>query len=62
MGIPFLKKESTLLIALLSDKIPEEHLMTIERTLQEPLDWNYFMNTALTHRVTPIVYLIIFKV
>ena len=57
----FLKKESELLIGLLSDKISEERLMTIGRTLQEPLDWNYFMNTALTHRVTPIVYLIILK-
>jgi hypothetical protein len=52
----FLKKESELLIGLLSDKISEEHVMTIERTLQEPLDWNYLINTALTHRITPIVY------
>ena len=45
-----------LLLALLLQKLPDKTLLDIKSALQKPLNWDYLINMANRHRVTPIVF------
>jgi hypothetical protein len=55
-AIYLFEKEDKLLMSLCNVTMADNQLMYIEELLQEPLHWDYLLERASSHRITPLIY------